>query len=473
MDTKKSKFLVSFIFLIFSIITSAASNIDNQTVIPKEWKSFFSAKPLVQNVQTSNSNHQILIGIFDSGVDYNNPYLQSKVHYSLNPQGQIIGAGIDYIKNDSWPLPYVAKTRFLYNKNADAQKEHQDSDKFLKQILTLDPSLAYFLNGNRNLESEAKDGMYHGTHVAGLASYDDNRIGIVPFRIMPQTEDPISTTSYTEKNQYLDFMTTIKKAISDAAKLNVKIINISITFSFQREDFDFDKYYASFKEFENIVKANPQIVFVAASGNDNNWSDGGNRFSFPCGVNATNMLCVAGLDSKGNILDFSNIPLVDAPIIYAPGESIISTMPTYYCESDEMAKIQSYGSDFEIGNSSNSDIEKNALIAEEAKRITAQLEKDCSNEKSLLGALSGTSFSTPLIARLLAQKALSLGNIDQLSGTEIITQFLKDAVPQKIGPLSILKMRAPKPSWYKITDSDFVSWSQNPSGFFEFSLKKQ
>ncbi len=479
-------YLILLLFVMFNSNSFASSSTHNQTVIPKDWKSFFSAKPIVQNVVASNSMHKILIGIIDSGVDYNHPFLQNKIHYSLDKKNNIIGAGLDLIKNDNWPLPYLAETKFLYDTRRDQLDLHEARKIQLHYLLSLAPGLSSFIQDFRNYTQEADEGIEHGTHVAGLASYDDSRIGIVPYRIMPQTENAVTNenTGLRFKNFNEEFVNMVFQSIADANAKGVKVINLSLSLPFLRSDHDSDNLLLLFNRFEKIVKAYPDMVFVTASGNDNSHFDLKNRIHFPCGVESFNVICVSSLDADGELSDFTNIPLIKTPIIYAPGENILSTIPTYFCPSDKIGKIQNYltgTSLFVDPNLIQKSLIENQKAKSDAHSLANEILNDCDSflktdlSKPNLESMSGTSMAAPIVARLIALKILSLPDGINKSGSEILTEFMKDSTFEQKGPLSIYKIRAPKPTWYNSEDDGFVTWSTHSrepkSDYFEFYLK--
>jgi subtilisin family serine protease len=484
------------------VLTSCLA-VDNQTVIPPEWQDYFNAKPEARNPNVINQTHQILLAVIDTGVDYNHPFLQSKIHYTLDSSNNSIGAGWDFIGEDAWPLPYLARTRYLYTKDERTQKEEKESLLLGELLLKTDPLLKPYIHPHRLHQYEKQIGMYHGTHVAGLASYDDNRIGIVPYRLLPQSE----SINGNSKDSNVEFLEYLEKAVEHAAKNNVKVINLSLGMSFKKEKDKDGNLLKLFGRFETLVNDHPEIAFVAASGNESAWHDGEQRFNFPCGINAKNMLCVSALNGQGQLASFTNIPLINSPVVFATGVDIISTMPSAYCNSSAIEDVNSYGSIRALNADEKTTPQKlHDMQVEKAKDLAAKIITECkidksgktkkSNQANLfagisekdindsaanadkggssdLEKLSGTSMASPIVARLLAQKILET----QTSGAEAIQALLLSAERVQKGPLTLLKLKAPKPAWYKNSNVEgqfntFSAKSRSDKNF-EFIVPQQ
>lgn len=470
--------------------------IDNQTVIPPEWQSYFNAAPEAKNLAVINQTHQILLAVLDTGVDYNHPYLQSKVHYSLDNNNNAIGVGWDFIGEDAWPLPYLARTKYLYAKDERTQKEEQESLLLGELLLKIEPALKLYVHPHRLHQYEKQVGMYHGTHVAGLASYDDNRIGIVPYRLLPQGE----STGTLSKDSNVEFLEYLEKAVEHAAKNNVKVINLSLGMSFKKEKDKDGSLIKLFNRFEALVNQHPEIAFVAASGNESSWHDGEQRFNFPCGIKAKNMLCVSALNSQGQLASFTNIPLIDTPVVFATGVDIVSTMPSAFCNSAAIEDANSYGSVRMLNADEKIAPEKLAeMRSEKARDLAAKIITECKidktgkskkshqanlfasiSEKAItegsdkstpgnstgLEKLSGTSMASPVVARLLAQKILET----KTSGADAIQALLQSAEKVQKGPLTLLKLKATKPSWYQNMEGQFNTLSAHSSVSDDFEF---
>jgi subtilisin family serine protease len=416
-------------------------------VIPKEWQSYYNAKPLQKNASQTNQQHQILIAIVDSGVDYNHPLLKDHVHYQLDEAGQIKGLGWDFLGNDAWPLPYLARTKHLYTKGQNAAKEEASTLKSLKQTLKLAPAMGQWIEAHRNVDDELDLTIFHGTHVAGLASYDDPRIGILPFRILP-TQERIDSKNKTGADWYESLEASIEKAHT----LGARIINLSVGTSFGVSENGAKDMIEKFKKFEVLVNKYNDMIFVAAAGNESTWVNGETRYSFPCGVKAPNMVCVASINQKGGFSEFTNIPLVSSHLVFAMGEKVIGPLPNHFCDSKSLPYLSGDNSTAQLQNSLETIL------------------KDCPvQDAPHLAPLSGTSMAAPIVARALAQEILN--QPPQTRVEDIIASYKKQATQEQVGPLTVNKFRFPVPSWYP-KESDQKTLGLRPSsisrGYFEF-----
>jgi subtilisin family serine protease len=76
----------------------------------------------------------------------------------------------------------------------------------------------------------------------------------------------------------------------------------------------------------DVIKANPNTLFVAAAGNDGTDNDAIPQD--PCNVPLPNVLCVAAIDADGDLADFSNFGATSVDVA-APGVDIQSTVPEF------------------------------------------------------------------------------------------------------------------------------------------------
>ena len=155
----------------------------------------------------------------------------------------------------------------------------------------------------------------HGTHVAGIiGAVSNNARGITGTawnsRIMP-----LRALDENGEGTIADVI----EAIAFAADHNVKIINMS----FSGSDYSQALY--------NSIKAFPDILFIAAAGNDGRSAIGGNSDVtplYPASFNLSNIISVAATDQNDNLANFSNYGLVSVDIA-APGTNIISAIPSF------------------------------------------------------------------------------------------------------------------------------------------------
>lgn len=448
--------LTYLLILSFPLLFVGCRPAQNQTVIPKKWKSFFDASPSMTNAKKSNAKHKVLVAVIDTGIDYNHNALKEHVHYRLNSSGQIIGAGWDFVGNDPWPLPYLARTRHLYNKDLEAQDEERRIFQNARALIRLKPQLAQWLDPHRNFDDEFTQEIYHGTHVAGLAVYDDPRIGLLPYRVLPDQEPKEPPQGANTTTNFDEIYGALEGAINKANEEGAKVINLSLGLTFGISDANFKKNLHFFRRFESLVQKLPHIIFVAAAGNDSTWVNGINRLSFPCGIKADNMICVASVDKNDSPSEFTNIPLIENPLIFAPGEKILAPFPSKWCPSKALTFLTI------------------VMDRKELEKTAEEVSNDCiGSDNDRLDRLSGTSMSSPLIARALAIESLEYPR--DTPAKQIISKFVQKAEKVQWGPLSAALLKIPLPSWYfKNVESPALGLMESPltRGYFQFFIKQ-
>jgi subtilisin family serine protease len=258
----------------------------------------------------------------------------------------------------------------------------------------------------------------HGTHVAGLMVYDRPDFGIIPYRILPYYEnrqDKIDANVGKSDR----FINNFAEAVADADKKGVRIVNLSLGGSFMRPDSDNTvNDEALLEKFENlskivtgalsqIIKKYPHILFVAAAGNDSGWSDNKSRVQYPCGVEADNILCVGALNTRDAFTTFTNIPMNNIDLVFAPGSKVKSLAPSDRCpfiddliesflKENSGAALCSYK-----GAQEGWKVDAGAQDAK-APIIRAAYDA-CAYKANQYTRMSGTSMATPIVAHLAAE----------------------------------------------------------------------
>lgn len=164
-------------------------------------------------------------------------------------------------------------------------------------------------------DGEPEDLNGHGTHVAGIiGAVMDNAEGITGVggncRIMP-----LRALDRDGEGTIADVIA----AIDFAAERNVRIVNMS----FAGPDFSHVLF--------NAMKAYPDILFIAAAGNDGRSATGGNSDVnplYPAGFDLPNIISVAATDQRDNLASFSNFGKASVDLA-APGTDIVSTIPSF------------------------------------------------------------------------------------------------------------------------------------------------
>ncbi|HEX4922931.1 MAG TPA: S8 family serine peptidase [Bdellovibrionales bacterium] len=369
----------------FTVCLTGCLVVDNQTKAPADVLPVVNPAPLERDFRANNAGHTVLVAVVDSGTDYNHPALTQNIHFELDSSGRPTGAGFDFIGNDPWPAPYLART-FDIDPQAPAQQRNNSRSvrKLLNATLALAPELSVMLDPRRSIEFEAQ-GAAHGTHVAALVTRGDRSIGLIPYRVMPVNSEagdaPIEVLAYRATARQ------VRQGIENAIARKARIINLSL--GLRKRDIP-ESIHAEFEtwkhDFKSIALANPHVVFVAAAGNDNeNVKPDGDQF--PCGVRAPNVLCVTATDGNGQKADFSNTVAPELTQIAALGKDVTSAYPSGFCNS-EYLKYMAMSEGF--------DLEPALILA-----FANQMKRECSGEAYVKE--SGTSMAAPLVAGELAR----------------------------------------------------------------------
>ena len=178
----------------------------------------------------------------------------------------------------------------------------------------------------------------HGTHVAGIAMAGNPYARLVNARIEFQhtlLPDPCPTRELTQKEAkatqaYVDFM----------RKQGVRVVNMSFGGSVngleraleecgigktpeERKAIAREYFEIGRKALERAILSAPQILFVAAGGNDN--SDASFTESIPAAISAPNLLSVGAVDKAGDEASFTSYgPTI---VVHASGYQVESVIP--------------------------------------------------------------------------------------------------------------------------------------------------
>ncbi len=397
-----------------------AKRIQDQTIVPSSKLHLVNPYP---NMNTCDKDFALKIAIIDTGVDYNSPYLAQNISYQCNDNGEPIGFGLDDLGKDDWASPYLVRTDHLNRKlsskqRRDGVKLQNEYEQFYSELT--DPLLKELISPHLLYDTR----ITHGTQVAALASYDDNRIGITGYRpIMdPHKGFLVSTQSVLDMS---------KLAIQDGAK----IINLSLSFYQVEGEFLYNRIIKQAqKDYYKLVKNNPDVIFVAATGNESNVLNFSKPVkSFPCGINLPNVICVGSIDQSTNISKFSNTTKNYKNTVYALGEDIEAIVPSKYCS--ELANSSVFDSLLLARNKNQFSMD---LFSFNLTRIAESCE-------SSIKRTSGTSFATPLVSRKVAQIW-----IDQphLTSVEVVEELLFQSTQHnsiKHGEINIFQFE--KASW--------------------------
>lgn len=460
---------------------------DDQTNIKPEHLSIANPVPVsadgtVERFRKNNEEHKILLAVFDTGVDYNHPYLRDHIHFSLDAQGKPNGAGKDYLALDDWGSPRIIetssyefdflsvkqkkkaldryKTREIYNDSVRRTKMGRVCAT--EQLIKLEPKLEKYIQPYREISLENSE-TKHGTHVAGLMSYDNPAIGLIPYKVLPYHETDEDEVQFAS-GKADRFVTNFESALIHARAAGVKVVNLSLGGSFERPTNSNDSAYEEKLEKYNnykrmlthgltdLVKKYNEILFVAAAGNDSGWSDNESRIQYPCGVEAPNVLCVGALNKDGTLARFTNLPLNKVDLVLASGVSLISTVPSDNCGylRKQFGSILTGGSD-DSGLCKYDLKEKKWLpdseFAEQYKTLISTIYASCMREKAMFEPMSGTSMATPVVSHLAADLWLKSPTA---TPAEIIAALKSRSKMDNSRQFVAYSLKAKAPSWYKL-----------------------
>ena len=223
-------------------------------------------------ISTGNSN--IVVGIIDSGIDYN--------HKDL--------------KDNIW----------INNKEIPNNRIDDDKNGYVD-----DYNGWNFAYG----DNDSYDDDSHGTHVSGTIAASSNGIGIVG--VAPTVKImPLKAADYKGDLYNSDIIS----AIQYGTRKGVKIFNCS----FGTENFSQAEY--------DVIKSS-NALFMCAAGNGDVYKNGlnndGNVKFYPASFDLSNIISVGSIDKNGYLSTFSNYGAVSVDIA-APGSDIYSTVPGGY-----------------------------------------------------------------------------------------------------------------------------------------------
>ncbi len=170
---------------------------EDQTSIKPEHYLYANPRPISRDgaperFLENNRQHKILVAVFDTGIDYNHPYIRDHVHFDLDASGVPIGAGLDFLtEGDAWASHRVIETslyefEFLSERQKrdaiDSFKAPEEWDKKIRRermgqvcgvqyLLKLDKRLEQYIQHYRDIGFERYNSQ-HGTHVSGPITYD-------------------------------------------------------------------------------------------------------------------------------------------------------------------------------------------------------------------------------------------------------------------------------------------------------------
>jgi subtilisin family serine protease len=471
-----SKRTLSFLTLALCAIgVTACDYVDDQTIIRPSDFATANPAPKKRDFAGNNRRHKVLLGLIDTGVDYNHPILSGNMHFTLDRTGKPIGYGHDYVGNDEWASPYLIRTSTEYELPANVDLDPNEIDLTLVKALdtkyiyisswltaayeklqALHPALKQYLDPRRNLEQERAQAA-HGTLVAGLMTYDRPDFGLLSYRVSPVGNEKHTAGDSSKRRQALAkhwVEQALIPAIDRAASDGARIVNLTLDGS----TFDLDKtepipaQLSLAEEVRQAMLRHPQVLFITAAGDESAWFDNDVRVNYPCGLDVPNQICVGALQEDGKIASSSNIPLQNVDLVFALGAEVTSTYPTLMCSyngADSLFRYSLADSDYNHSPGWTPSQDKKITLDDYAlSMITTRVSEDISNNCSKMTGFaksSGTSMATPFVAHVAGE---ILADHPDLSVPELMREIGKRTVNAQVGIFPIQALKTAMPSWY-------------------------
>lgn len=405
--------------------------VDDQRVASVEDRAVVDPAPAARDFLGQNSRHKVIMALMDTGVDYNHPLLLQNFHFSLDAKGMPAGLGRDFIGNDAWPSPYLARTsRYDARLSGSTRAQSMIAWANARLLVRAFPDMMRFFHPSRNVREEDAADVEHGTHVAGLMVYDRPDIGLLAYRVLPHNRAAPGAAATHDYDAELAHR--IEAAIEDAAKSGARVVNMSLGGDVTESNEDtYQKLQLLSDQLRSIVLRHPRVLFVVAAGNSQHWTDGKARVGYPCGIQASNVLCVGALQKNGDLASFTNVPL-GVDLVFALGEDVISTVPTNICHTARANVLDDEGASDEA-----------------LKRLAEDVRKNC--ERSwFLASMSGTSMAAPIASHLAGE---ILAEQPELPAADVIREIYERSEHAHIGNYQVLKIRVKMPTWYALDES--------------------
>ena len=223
----------------------------------------------------STGSRGVVVGIIDTGVDYNHPDLRANMW--RNP-GEVAGNGVD-----------------------------DDRNGFVDDVYGYD-----FANNDAN----PMDDNSHGTHVAGtIGATGNNGTGVTGVN----WNTSIMALKFLRGNGS-GYTSDAVRALNYATMMRTRYgVNVRVT----NNSWGGAGYSTALAD-AVAASASAGILFVAAAGNDGRNNDA--TANYPSSYTAANLLAVAATDANDNLASFSNFGAATVDLA-APGVSIYSIVP--------------------------------------------------------------------------------------------------------------------------------------------------
>jgi subtilisin family serine protease len=135
----------------------------------------------------------------------------------------------------------------------------------------------------------------HGTHVAGIASKNSQKIKIVGVKLTTSDNLRLGNTWRTDKEIHDNVLLEIKKALQYCSDNLATIVNLSLVYGETASIEEQENTKAWGKEYAAILKSFPDLLYVVAAGNRGISLD--DAVVFPAGLDIPNLITVGAYDA--------------------------------------------------------------------------------------------------------------------------------------------------------------------------------
>ncbi|HLL89396.1 MAG TPA: S8 family peptidase [Tepidisphaeraceae bacterium] len=243
-----------------------------------------------------NDNNDIVIAVIDSGIDTTHPDLVANLYTNPN---EVAGDGVD-----------------------------NDGNGVIDDVHGFNAHGVYSV-GLPSLAGDVTDEGGHGTHVSGIiGAVGNNGIGVAGMawnvKILPVKVlgGPSGTGSVEGIIAGIQYVTAMKRA-----GVNVVAFNASLGID-PDVSYPFDELW--FRAIDQAGEAD--ILAIIAAGNETTNNDAESVYPARFSLTNPNVVTVASTDNQDLLSTFSNIGL-ESVLVAAPGDGILSTVPTYLSDS--------------------------------------------------------------------------------------------------------------------------------------------
>lgn len=338
-----------------------------------------------------------VVAVIDTGFDISHPALRNSIVDSY-----------DFSRGTTDVIPYIIRK----NLSGDIYSR-------LQSLIKLAPELQTWFQPERDIEGEFRAAAFHGTAVASLALYD-LKVGVALYKIYPIPEN-------VDSDEWM--ANAVSAAIKRAIARNARVINLSLGFTFELGSVDTAKHQKLMRIIQDVIIDNSGVLFIAASGNENQTIDNVRIAGYPCGLPLENVICVGAITHEGqpwkvSVTKGTNlVEVAGTTTVFSYGDYVFSAVPLKMCVTKETMKTV---------------FSRDTVT----KDLAEKLLKTCNNASGFING-EASSIATPLVTHraleiLTLEPAISVG--------ELKIKILRSTLTSKMN--SEIKYVDPlKPSW--------------------------